>query len=90
VNLARGRGELDCGCGAGDASRPIAPWMVTRNLVLALALATTLVPWRLRPLLPTDALTVGAGVTVATLLYSCLERLLGRLAPRTAALRGAR
>ncbi|HWZ62688.1 MAG TPA: MauE/DoxX family redox-associated membrane protein [Steroidobacteraceae bacterium] len=90
VNLARGRGDLDCGCGAGPAARPIAPWMIGRNLILALLLMVTLAPWQLRPFAATDAVTVGAGLAVATLLYASLDRLLGRLAPRTALLRGPR
>jgi hypothetical protein len=90
VNLARGRRDLDCGCGAGDAARPIAPWMIARNLVLVLLLTVSLTPWQLRPLSPTDALTVGAGLAVAALLYESLDRLLGRLGPRTALLRGPR
>ncbi len=90
VNLRRGRRDLACGCGGPDDARPIAPWMVARNLMLAPLLALTLLPWAKRALLPTDALTVGAGVAVATLLYVCLDRLLGRVAPWTAALRGPR
>jgi hypothetical protein len=86
VNLGRGRRDLACGCGGADEARPIAPWMVARNLILALLLAVTLLPWGARPLLAMDALTVGAGAVVATLLYVCLDRLLGRLAPWTAAL----
>jgi hypothetical protein len=90
VNLGRGRRDLACGCGGPDDARPIAPWMVARNLMLALLLAVTLLSWTKRPLLPTDALTVGGGAVVATLLYVCLDRLLGRVAPWTAALRGPR
>ncbi len=88
VNLRRGRRDLACGCGGPDDTRPIAPWMVARNLTLALLLAVTLLTWRERPLSPTDALTAGAGSVVATLLYVCLDRLLGRVAPWTQALRG--
>lgn len=90
VNLRRGRRDLACGCGGADDARPIAPWMVGRNLMLALLLALALVPWKTRPLLPVDALTVGGGVAVATLLYVSLDQLLGRTAARTAALRGPR
>ena len=91
VNLRRGRRDLACGCGGPDDARPIAPWMVARNLMLALGLlAITLVPWKTRPLLPVDALTVGGGVVVATLLYVSLDQLLGRTAAWTAALRGPR
>jgi hypothetical protein len=90
VNLGRGRRDLACGCGGPDDARPIAPWMVVRNLLLALLLATLLVSWKRRTLLATDALTVGGGLAVATLLYVCLDRLLGRVAPWTAALRGPR
>jgi hypothetical protein len=89
VNLGRGRRDLACGCGGAQDARPIAPWMVLRNLLLALLLVATLIPWRTRALLATDALTVGAGIAVAALLYASLDRLLGALASRTAALRGA-
>lgn len=90
LNLRRGRRDLACGCGGADDARPIAPWMVARNLGLALLLVLTLLPWKARPLVLTDALTVGAGSAVATLLYVCLDRLLGRVAPWTRTLGGPR
>jgi hypothetical protein len=90
LNLARGRRELACGCGGADEERPIAGWMVGRNLALALLLAATLVPWGSRAMLPTDALTVAGGTAVAALLYMSVDRLLGRVLPRTAELRGPR
>ncbi|HUO19061.1 MAG TPA: MauE/DoxX family redox-associated membrane protein [Steroidobacteraceae bacterium] len=90
LNLARGRRDLACGCGGPDEARPIAPWMVVRNLVLAALLVATLAPWQSRALGATDLLTIGGGVAVATLLYVSLERLLGRVAPRTAAFGGPR
>lgn len=90
VNLRRGRRDLACGCGGPDEARPIAPWMVARNLLLAALLAGTLIPWQGRPLLATDALTVGAGMAVATLLYAATDHLLGRVAPRAALMRGPR
>jgi Methylamine utilisation protein MauE len=91
VNLRRGRRDLACGCGGPDDTRPIAPWMVARNLMLALALlAVALVPWKTRPLTPVDALTVGGGVVVATLLYVSLDQLLGRTAAWTTALKSPR
>ncbi|HUL47314.1 MAG TPA: MauE/DoxX family redox-associated membrane protein [Steroidobacteraceae bacterium] len=91
VNLGRGRRDLACGCGGPDDARPIAPWMVGRNLMLALLLlAIALAPWKTRHLLPVDALTVGGGVAIATLLYVSLDQLLGRAATWTAALRGPR
>ena len=36
-----------------------------------------------------DALTIGAGTAVAALLYMSVDRLLGRVAPGNALLRGA-
>ncbi len=90
LNLARGRRDLACGCGGSDETRPIAPWMVVRNLVLAALLAATLLSWQVRTLLATDLLTVAGGVVVATLLYVSLDRLLGRVAPRAAAFGGSR
>ena len=64
--------------------------MVWRNLALAALLAALLLPWSARPLETADALTVGAGTAVVALLYMSLDRLLGRVAPRAALLRGTR
>lgn len=88
VNLGRGRRDLDCGCAGPGASQPIGLWMVWRNLLLALLLATLLLPPASRPLTVADALTIGAGTAVAALLYMSLDALLGRAVPRTARLRG--
>jgi len=89
INLGRGRRDLACGCGGANDARPIAAWMVWRNLALAALLAATLLPWGSRPLGPTDALTIGAGTSVAALLYVSLDTLLGRVRARAAVLRGA-
>lgn len=86
LNLARGRRDLACGCGGPDDARPIAPWMLGRNLLLAALLAATLIPWQSRSLVATDLLTIAAGMAVATLLYVSLDRLLTHVAPRTTAL----
>lgn len=85
VNLARGRTDLSCGCGGVNERRPIAAWMVWRNLALALLGALLLLAPAERPLAAVDFLTVGAGIVVATLLYMSLERLLGEVAARRAA-----
>jgi len=90
LNLTRGRRDLTCGCGGPNDRRPIAAWMVWRNLLLAVLLGATLLPWAQRPLAPADAVTIGAGTTVAALLYMSLDGVLGRLAPRAALLRGSR
>jgi uncharacterized membrane protein YphA (DoxX/SURF4 family) len=87
INLARGRRDLSCGCGGPHEERPIAVWMVWRNLILAALLALTLLPGTQRPLGAADALTIGAGTAVAAFLYMSLDVLLGRLAPRVAAWR---
>ncbi|ERR1700680_4131153 len=90
VNLRRGRRDLACGCGGADERRPIAAWMVWRNVFLAALLGALELPWLARPMQPADALTIGAGTAVAALLYLSVDRLLGRVAPRTAVLRGPR
>ncbi|HEY0767890.1 MAG TPA: MauE/DoxX family redox-associated membrane protein [Steroidobacteraceae bacterium] len=68
INLQRGRRDLACGCGGPDERRPIAPWMVWRNLLLAGLLAVMLLPWIARPMAAADAVTIGAGTAVAALL----------------------
>jgi hypothetical protein len=87
LNLARRRIDLDCGCAGPADRRPIAAWMVWRNLLLALLLGSTLVPWSARPLTAVDAVTIVCGVLAATVVYAAVDRLLGQVMPRTAALR---
>jgi hypothetical protein len=84
LNLHRGRRDLSCGCGSFAERRPIAPWMVGRNILLCVALAGLAFPWSARALEPVDLLTVGAGVALVTLLYMSADRLLGRIAPQVA------
>jgi uncharacterized membrane protein len=88
VNLRRGRRELSCGCGGPHERRPIAAWMVARNLMLAAVLAVLMLPWTSRPLAPVDALTVAGGIAVGALVYASLDRLLARVAPQGARLQG--
>jgi hypothetical protein len=89
LNLWRGRRDIACGCGATDEERPIATWMVWRNLILAVVLGVALWPWAPRALVITDAVTIAAGVAALALLYLSCERLFGAAA-RAQALRSPR
>ena len=79
INLRAGRNAIACGCGGLDERRPIAAWMVWRNLLLAVVFGVALLPWSARALEWTDAATVGFGLAAMAALYSCAERLLGEL-----------
>ncbi len=82
LNLARRRRDLDCGCTTTQDRRPIAPWMVCRNLLLAGFVGVTALPWSLRSLDPADFLTLTGGVVVSVALYAAVDRLLGEVAPK--------
>jgi len=86
INLARGRRDLDCGC-TWAKDRPIAAWMVWRNLILAALLAITWLPWSSRGLSGADLMVLAGGLTVMAILYAAIDRLLGEVMPRTLALR---
>jgi len=90
LNLSRGRRDIACGCGSTDEERPIAAWMVWRNLILAGVLANALRPWSMRVLVATDAFTVVCGVCALALLYLSSERLFGATAARGSLLRSVR
>lgn len=89
VNLSRGHRDLACGCGGPDDRRPIAAWMVWRNLSIALIAAAAFVPWADRDLSLTDGVTVAFGLATVALIYLCADQLLVT-ARRSAALRGSR
>lgn len=90
VNLRRGRRDLACGCGGPAERRPIAPWMVWRNCLIAGVAVISLLPWSPRRLSPMDAVTVVFGLLAITLVYLCVDLLLGDVARRSARLRGVR
>jgi len=79
VNLKRGRRDLACGCGGPDERRPIARWMVWRNILLAAALASTFAPWTPRAFDFTDGVTVSFGLATLALVYLCVDQLMGYL-----------
>src|SRR2546429_9374514 len=54
-------------------SRPIAAWMVWRNLLLAGVLGTMLLPWIARPMAAADAVPLGAGGAGGPLLQLRLD-----------------
>jgi hypothetical protein len=87
INIARGKRDLDCGCAMGQGRRPIATWMVCRNLCLAAALGIAGLPWSSRPLNGIDLVTVAGGLIVGATLYAAVDRLLGDVMPRTLIMR---
>ena len=91
LNLARGRRDLDCGCGGPRDRRHIAAWMVWRNaLIAALLIAAAMLPWSARALAGADVATLGGGLIAAIVLYRTLDRLMGEVMPKGLAIRGAR
>jgi len=88
LNLARGRRELDCGCGTFGSRRSIARWMVWRNVALALIGAAAALPWASRPLNGADALTLIGGLVAIIALYVAVDQLLGEISPKTLRLSG--
>jgi hypothetical protein len=82
INLARGRRDLDCGCGGFGRHTPIGPWMVVRNLGLACMLCLLKFPEASRSLESVDAVTIAGGVMAASLLYLSCDVLFGQVATR--------
>jgi hypothetical protein len=88
LNLYRGRRDLDCGCSGPFDRRPIAPWMVVRNVVFAGLLATSQYPWQDRDWTPVDGLTVIGGLFILVVLYRTTDQLLSRVLPAARRLQG--
>ena len=61
--------------------------MVWRNGLLAMLLLAMVPGWGNRPLEAADGLTILAGFLAAVLVYATIDRLLGQVMPRAAALR---
>jgi len=82
INLARGRRDLDCGCGGFGRRTPIGSWMVVRNLSLACMLCFLMFPEASRSLEPADAVTIAGGVTAASFLYLSCDAFFGQVTAR--------
>ncbi len=74
VNLLRGRRLADCGC--GGVPQPMSWALVARNLVLAVAALTLLLPVAARPLGWLDGFTAVAAIAAAASLYAAINALL--------------
>lgn len=75
INLARGRTEIDCGCGGG-VEVPLSGWLLLRNGLLIAAAIACVGGASARPLGWVDALSIGGGVVVLALVWSALHGLL--------------
>lgn len=74
VNIARGRSHIDCGC--GDAPQLLSPWLVLRNLVLALAACWASLTVTDRALGGLDAVLMPLGLLAVLGVWLALEQLL--------------
>jgi hypothetical protein len=80
VNLARGRREIDCGCGGPAAHLPLSGWLVARNAGLVAVALACRTGTTARPLGGVDALTVAGGLAVLALVWIALHGLLAQQA----------
>lgn len=78
VNLARGRRDIDCGCGGLSGRQTLSEALVLRNALLASAALASALPVAPRALGWLDALTVFGAVASASLLYAAANGLLAR------------
>jgi uncharacterized membrane protein YphA (DoxX/SURF4 family) len=90
VNIARGRTDLDCGCTGPLERRPVASWMIYRNLLLAGNALLLSLRWSDRPLTLLDGFAVAAALTTIIFLWLAVDRLLGQVVPRGTLLKAFR
>jgi uncharacterized membrane protein YphA (DoxX/SURF4 family) len=77
VNLARGRREIDCGCGAPGQGQTIGAGLLGRNALLAgVALWLALTPAVSRPTVWLDWMVSLQAAAILVLLYATINRLL--------------
>jgi hypothetical protein len=77
-NLARGRRDIDCGCGGPLGRQRISEALVVRNALLVVAALASALPVLPRALGWLDAWTALAAVTSGALLYAATEALFAR------------
>lgn len=75
LNLARGRRDLDCGCGGPGVERPIGPHLLARNFVLIVAAAAAAAPPTARALIWLDAVAIVGTLVCTALLWAAADNL---------------
>jgi hypothetical protein len=80
INLARGRRDIDCGCGGPALHQPLGGRLVVRNAVLIAAALAAVLPLRSRAITAVDALTVVAGTIALAALSAAADRLMANVA----------
>jgi hypothetical protein len=78
VNLARGRREIDCGCGGPLGRQSLSEGLVLRNLVWASAALACALPEAPRTLAWLDLVSLGAAVSCGAALQAASSALLAR------------
>lgn len=73
VNLRRGRGEIDCGCGAKPQALSV--WLLLRNAVLAVGALIVAVPAIDRSLVVSDMVLVALFTAVLAMSYLTVDEL---------------
>lgn len=73
VNLARGRRDIDCGC--GGQPQLLSPWLVVRNLVLIIGSGLLLMPVTERPIVWADTFLLVVMIAVLAMMYVMVEQL---------------
>lgn len=76
INLARGRRNLDCGCGAPNTRQPISPGLIARNAILIAAAVAAGAPSAARGLLWLDAVALTGTLACGSLLWTAAHGLM--------------
>jgi hypothetical protein len=73
ANLARGRREIDCGCGLAGGARPLGVSLLLRNVVLIQGLLALLLPVAARPWSVIDTAVLLPATGTLILLYAAVD-----------------
>jgi hypothetical protein len=73
INLVRGRGTIDCGCGGPGGARPLRADLLLRNAGVAVLLGAAAITPSPRALVWLDAATIACAIAMLALLYAAID-----------------
>ncbi len=79
INLARGRHDIDCGCGGPEGRQTLHWALVLRNLLLAVGAFAIGLPSEMRPLIWADYAIAVLGLLAFLALYTALNALVANI-----------